>query len=137
MPQSSIDAARLGREVVADGRLKGLRVRLGLTRNAMAELLHTSALTYTSWETREVTLWPTTAIRVGRFFQNAEDELEVLREHEMSIEHLVPFHIVSTLLGVPQEQLLRRYREGEFSAVDIGILGLWVPRAELQKLRHH
>jgi len=44
------DAVDLGREVARDGRLKALRERLGLTRNAMAELLQTAWPTYANWE---------------------------------------------------------------------------------------
>lgn len=127
--------AELGQEVVSDGRLRDLRMILGLTRNAMAELLHTAPLTYSSWEQRPVRLRPDTAQRIGRFYVSAQRGLELLREDGLEIRELMPFHVVATQLGVPQEQLLRRYREGEVHAIDAGILGLWIKRVDLQGLR--
>lgn len=125
----------LGREVVADGRLRDLRQILGLTRNAMAELLHTAPLTYSSWELRPVNLHRTTAERIGRFYTSASRGLELLRDDGLEVQQLMPFHMVATHLGIPQEQLHRRYREGEFTAIDAGILGLWINRADLEALK--
>lgn len=129
----------LGRDIVADGRLKKLREILGLTRSAMAELLHTSAITYSLWENKEgINLWPQTAEKLGRFYANACGELSyVSDELNVDVSELMPLYLASTALGIPQELLLRRYREGEFEAVDLGILGLWVRRDALDGLRNH
>ena len=126
----------LGREVVRNGQLQVLRERLGLTRNAMAELLYISAFTYSNWERRHtVELWPGTAQRVGRFYRIATTQLQVLEESGVTLTNLIPFHLVATKLGLPQELLLRMYRDGEVDAVEAGILGLWVEQAELARLR--
>jgi hypothetical protein len=101
----------------------------------MAELLHTAPPTYASWERNRVNLRRQTAERVGRFYSFAMIELQLLDQYGLSDGRLVPFHVVATLLGLPQEQLLRRYREQEFEAIDAGILGLWVPIETIQKLR--
>lgn len=125
----------LGREVVSDGRLRDLRQILSLTRNAMAELLHTAPLTYSSWELRKVNLHRATAERIGRFYTAAQRGLEILREADLDPSELMPFHLVATHLGIPQEQLLRRYREGEVAGIDVGILGLWLRRRDLDGLK--
>lgn len=135
MTISHVDAVDLGRAVVSDGRLKHLREKLGLTRNAMAEMLRVAWPTYSAWEQRPVTLRPETAARVGRFYREALIELDVLRDHEIEVSNLKPFHVVATLLGIPQEQLLYRYREGHIKAVDAGLLGLWMKTTDLAKLR--
>lgn len=130
------EAAELGRAVVADGRLKILRNRLRITRSAMAGLLHTNMVTYADWERRpEVRLRPATAQRVGRFYHAAIQELDLLAEYGLDTDGLVPFHIMATLLGMPQEVLLQWYREERFTAVDAGILGLWVKLEDLNRLR--
>lgn len=131
-----VQAVDLGRAVVADGRLKVLRNRLGITRSAMAELLHTNMVTYADWERRpHVNLRPATAQRVGRFYHLANLELDLLAEHGLDANGLVPFPVVATLLGMPQEVLLQWYREGKFEALDAGILGLWVSRRDMDRLR--
>lgn len=135
MSISTAEAIDLGRAVVEDGRLKALRETLGLTRNAMAELLHTAWPTYQAWETRRVHLRVETAARVGRFYGHAMEEISLLTENGIVLKDLIPFHVAATLLGLPQEQLLYRYRKDQFEAVDLGLLGLWIHKNELAKLR--
>lgn len=135
VPEDKFDLARIGREVVTEGKLYKLRERLKLSRNAMADMLHTSFITYTNWEQQPgVRLWPSTAARIGAFYKAATAELE---EHEAHggepLHELMPFHMVATYCGVPQEQLLHWYRDGQFEAVDLGILGLWVHRDEMER----
>jgi len=130
-----LEDVRLGREVVAEEKLKPLRLQLGLTRSAMAELLHTSMFTYSSWELRpEITLWPSTAARIGRFFTAANNQLKILELENIAIKELVPLHIAASMLGIPQELLFQWYREEKFEAVDLGILGLWLYRDEIKDI---
>lgn len=124
-----------GRAVVANGDLRRLRKELGLNRSSMAELLQTSVVTYTSWESRTVTLWPTTAGRIGRFYHFAHKQLTLLYDHGIKMRNLVPLHHATTVLGVPQELLVKRYREHAFDAEDLGILGLWLYREDLERIR--
>lgn len=132
----STEDIELGREVVRTGRLQELRGRLGLTRNAMADFLHTSYPTYTSWENRAtINLWPATASRVGRFYRVALEELRLMEEAGFPLGELIPFRAAATQLGLPQELFLRMYRDGEVEAVDAGILGLWLDASELDRLR--
>lgn len=128
---------QLGRDIVASGRLKQLREELGLTRSAMAELLHTSPITYTSWEKKpEVNLWAETATRLGRFYSNSVAELDYVRSVlKIDMTDLVPLYIASTMMGISQELLLKQYRDEKFNAVDLGILGLWVEKKVLNVLR--
>lgn len=127
---SRTDNAALGQAVATDGRLHTLRKTLGLSRAALAELVHVSSLAVRNWETdNRVTLWPDIAERVGRFYTAATLELEVLHnELGVDIAGYVPLYIMSTKLAMPQETLMEWYREGIFDALDLGILGLWVHR---------
>jgi DNA-binding XRE family transcriptional regulator len=127
----------LGRAVVADGRLQQLREDLGLTRSAMAELVHTTAKVYTSWESNPgVRMWPSTASRCGRFYTNAIAELDYVRTVLMiDVSELIPLYLAATLMGTAQDRLLRRYRAGEFEAEDLGVLGLWMHRSTVEEMR--
>jgi DNA-binding XRE family transcriptional regulator len=111
-----------------------MRQRLGLTRNAMAEFLGTSQATYKTWEEGTVKMYSTTFQRIGRFLLHAEKQLAFLAEHGCDISELLPLHAVAGQLGVPHEILMSRYREGLFSADDLGILGLWVDREDVEAI---
>lgn len=132
-----VEDVQLGRDVVADGRLIELRADLGLSRQAMAELLHTSTIVYTTWETRSVRLWPSTAERVGRFFRLALTELAFLEQSGESLQGLLPLYLAASNVGVPQELFLSWYRDGHFEAVDLGILGLWVHTTDVERIRNN
>lgn len=127
-PVPTSELARLGREIIADGRLQRLRESLGLSRAAMAEMLYVSNFTYAQWERKgeEVKPWVATAERVARFYETACDELSLLADAGIDISGMLPFHIAATMLGLPQEMLLDHYRRGLVKAIDAGILGLWV-----------
>lgn len=131
MSDDLVETIRLGRRVVSDGSLMQLRAKLGLSRNMMSELLHTSPITYSSWERKpNIRLWPATALRIGRFYQQV---LKAIEETDAPFDKLLPFHMAATFLGVPQEFLLAKYRLGEVNGVDLGILGLWMWRTDLKQ----
>ena len=131
----AVTDVRLGREIVAQGKLQSLREQLHLTRSAMAELLHTSVFTYSSWESKPHTqIWPTTASRIGRFYESAVHQLQLLAEDGISMEELVPLHIAASTLGVPQELLFKWCREEKLETADLGVLGLWIYRDNIDYL---
>ncbi len=118
-----LDEGSLGREVVAKGHLKNLRNRLGWSRNAMAEALLTSTITYATWEANPDTrLWASTARRIGAFYQDAT---QILSEFQ-DIDNYQPFYKVAMNRGIPQEYLLTQYRNGLVKGEDLGVLGLWM-----------
>jgi len=123
-----------GRRSWEFGGLLGMRLRLGLTRNAMAEFLGTSQATYKTWEEGTVKMYASTFQRIGRFLLHAERQLSYLAEHGVDVTELMPLHSVAGQLGVPHEVLMSRYRSGLFTADDLGILGLWVDREDVEKI---
>jgi transcriptional regulator with XRE-family HTH domain len=131
------DLAALGRQVTTDGSLIALRQRLGLTMSAMAELLNTSIAVYKGWEQEQprARMWDSTAERVGRFYTYATRQLDLLNSQGVEIGELMPFFAAAASLGIPQEVLLKRYREGLFHAEDLGMVGLWIHKVDLPLLR--
>ena len=61
-------------------------------------------------------------------------DLAFLAEHGVDISELMPLYAVAGLLGVPHEVLMQRYRDGLFTADDLGILGLWVDREDVDAI---
>jgi DNA-binding XRE family transcriptional regulator len=122
----------LGHTVVVRQKLRDLRNILGISRTSMADLLHTSRVIYNHWEdSPSVNLRVDSAERIGRFYRHATAQLAALSNDGIKIAELIPVHLVSTQLGVGQEVLLKRYRQGMFNAEDLGLLGLWLYRDEL------
>jgi transcriptional regulator with XRE-family HTH domain len=131
---SPVEDIRLGRWVVANSELEPLRKTLGLSRSAMAELLYTTNASYRTWERNPKTmLWPESAERIGRFFRAATVQLEVWGSKDLA--GMVPLYVAGTLLATPQEILVKWYREGLIDCQDLGILGLWVRRTDLKRIR--
>lgn len=124
-----------GRELVKTGELRRFRESLGLTRNAMATMLHAAPVTYHSWEDEPGTrMWNTTAERLGRFYFSVLKVLDEL-DPAITLADLTPLHMIATQYGLPQEVLLQWYRDGRLPAVDLGILGLWIHKDDEHLLR--
>lgn len=124
-----------GTELVRSGKLQALRKELGMSKAAMAGLLNVSPVTYASWEKKNnQQLWPTSASKVARFFDAATQQLETIRAEGVNLTDIVPMHLAAAAMGVPNELLFHRYRDGTLKCVDLGVLGLWVVRSELKEL---
>jgi transcriptional regulator with XRE-family HTH domain len=113
--------------------LESLRLRLGLSLHAMAELLYTSQQTYRSWE-KGSTPRREAQERIERFLISASDQLARLEEQGVHLTNLMPLNLVSSRLGVPHETLFHVYREGKFPAFDLGILGIWIREEDLDTI---
>lgn len=134
MTSEMIEHVLLGREVVEDGRLKQLREQLGFSVNIMSEVLYMNAVSYRRWESGTgAALRPSIAERLGRFYIQANKALELLAEQGLDLKDLVPFHLVAGAAGLPHEILLQHCRQGRVNGVDLGILGMWLRRSELDK----
>jgi hypothetical protein len=97
-----------------------------------------SPLTYNKLEdTDEASerMWSSTAERLGRFEYLAEITLEELRSEGVRLDDLSPLHVIATHHGLPQELMLKWYREGKLPAWDLGILGLWIHKDDVHYLR--
>lgn len=113
--------------------LRQIRTTLGLTAHAMAELLYTSQQTYRNWET---TGRPRNdaAARIERFLGSANDQLSQLKRSGVNVDELMPLNMAASALGVPHETLFHTYRDGRFHGEDLGILGIWVRREDLESI---
>lgn len=126
-----------GRDLVWTGDLAQLRARLGFTRSAMADLLHMSPLTYNRCEDDPNSadrMWASTAERLGRFAYLAERTLSELEGEGVTLAELTPLHMVAMNHGLPQEVMLRWYRNGIIRGVDLGVLGMWIHKDDLYLL---
>jgi transcriptional regulator with XRE-family HTH domain len=113
--------------------LLDLRIRLGLSLHAMAELLYTSQQTYRNWEQGSKPRKEAQA-RIERFLVSATSHLDLLAEAGVDLGMLLPLNLASSQLGIPHETLFHTYRDGGFHAEDLGLLGVWVRRDGLGEI---
>jgi DNA-binding transcriptional regulator YiaG len=135
---TKMTAAERGQRLMRGGHLKRLRLKLGLTPTTMASYLYVSPATYRSWEEAgpDKRMWTETAERLDRFYTAASRQMQVLKENGHNLKKMVPLQHVAAQLGVPQEVLTQRYREGVIEAVDLGVLGTWMLKADVKKLEY-
>ena len=129
-----------GLEIVRTGKLKRLREALGLTPNHMATLLYVSPVTYKAWERQGSTgnhqkMWNSAAEKVARFYETAMFQLGQAKADGFELSQMMPLHLASTELGMPQDLLFRAYREEEIDGLDLGVLGIWIFKDELESFR--
>lgn len=113
--------------------LQRLRSKLGLTRHAMAELLYTTGQTYQSWEAGAQPRSQARS-RIAKFLDSAWDQLDTLALAGIEVDNYTPLNLAASHLGVPHETLFHAYRDGGFQGKDLGILGIWVKREDLEQI---
>lgn len=109
------------------GDLMDLRLRLGLSKMGLAEILGVSSVTIYRWEGYGALarLNDVNAEQVDLFCQAAEKALE---DYPDFPERFVTLARAAQYAGVTQEWLMARIRDGSVTAHDFGILGLFIKR---------
>lgn len=134
------DLERLGRVTVAtEGRIAYVRDLLHLSRNRFGAFCGTSSKTVAAWEAdpaASLRMTPRTARRVGEFYAWVESVLADLDDTDIDPRDLVPLSVVASRLGLgPQSHMLReKCRTGVIACKDLGMLGIYIPRAEADDL---
>lgn len=124
------DLERLGYTVIQQRWLKDLRSHLGLSRNALADLLKVTVITLKRWEDDEVRIWARSAIQVGTFYVEALKGLQALAESGYANVDLVLLDRVPGMLGVAQVPYV-----ASLTTIDLGVLGKYTPKSEVDSLR--
>jgi DNA-binding XRE family transcriptional regulator len=122
-----MDSREAGREAFFFGHLSDLRLRLGLSKAAMAEILGVSTMTLYRWESYGMLdrLNNRNAEKVDEFCTVALNVLEAYPDFK---ERFVTFAIAAQKMGITQELLFHAYREGIVNGWDFGVLGLFLHR---------
>lgn len=120
-----------GQQAFFFGELMELRLRLGLSKTALSEILGVSTMSLYRWEGFGPLskLNNTNAEKVDLFCRAARQVLEDIPDFR---ERYMTFAIAAQRMGVPNEVLFAAYRSGAFQAEDFGMLGLFVQRNRQQ-----
>jgi DNA-binding XRE family transcriptional regulator len=122
-----VNRVRAGREAFFFGELLDYRVRLGLSKAALAEILGVTIPTLYRWESHGMLakLHDRNAEQVSLFCAIA---VEVLDVHPDFAERFMTLAQLAQKLGITQEQVLQAYREDRIPGWDFGMLGIFVQR---------
>jgi hypothetical protein len=102
----------------------------------MAQLLSMSPVTYIKCEEPKHAgqMWANTAEKLGRFYWLAELTLLDLEHVDIHLDQLMSMPMVASMSGIPPEVLMKWHRDGVIATEDLGILGLWVYRTDLEHI---
>lgn len=121
-------ARRVGEAVIRAGWLRAIRQHLGMSGNAMAAALNTYPATYRSWENTDKDLRHTSTETIGRFYFAVLTQLALLEKYGWSPADLVPLTQVAIQSGTALSVVQRRCEEEQMRCLDLGPLGVFVPR---------
>lgn len=126
----------MGREAFFFGELLDYRVRLGLSKAALAEILNVTIPTLYRWESHGMMakLHDRNAESVSLFCSMAE---EVLDLHPDFAERFMTLAQLAQKLGITQEQVLQAYREDRIPGWDFGMLGIFVQRTLVPAIKKY
>jgi hypothetical protein len=137
MNPTRAELIRLGMSSTLDGRLRAIREKVGLSRNAQARLMEVTPDALRRWEEAEQGMNSDSALRVGEWVWAAERVLADLADSGVDVGELVPLSTASQYLAMGADEVLRRCQSGDLQCEDLGVLGVYVHRANIPSLETH
>lgn len=135
------EAVSTGRQAISDGILEEVRDWLSLSYTKLATLLHTNSRTLKRWMAEPdfaARMHDTTAARIGQF---AVDMLKSIRDLDrdegVMVTDLYPLSLLAGQLGrsVTSPSFTEACRTGRITCYDMGILGTYIPKSQVDELR--
>lgn len=118
------DPVAAGRWAMFSGEMTEMRVRLGLSKAALAQILDISVTSLYRWETYGA-LDQLNSLNAERVFLFMDAARVALDEFPDFAERFQTLAVTAQKMGVTQEWVLNLYRVGEVKLHDFGFLGLF------------
>lgn len=141
MQMSFAEAEAFGRQILLKGELTYLRETFTLSFSRLAGHLHTNTKTLKRWlgdPVRTATsVHSTTAARVGEFYQALDDLDKRYACDNVMVDQLYPLSLLAGEMGrsVSSPAFTRMCQTGEITCYDMGILGIYIPRTQVELLK--
>jgi hypothetical protein len=134
------DYEQTGRDLLHNyGAFKELRGLLGVTLNRMSVITGVNSKTMEGWEAagQTSTVRAGTAIKIGKIYQEVLRWVAELDQEGVRLTQLMPWHDVARSFGVAPDsyRLKQKCQEGALTCRDLGSLGVYVPRVEVEALK--
>lgn len=123
---------QLATKVVYSGDLQKLRKRLSMSRTTMAALMGVSPESLKRWESGIQGMKVGTAIQIAQWWTKAEADEARFLDNGGDESSIVPIATFVSWLGVSQNTVIEWCKQGEVDYVDLGSLGYFVYRHELE-----
>jgi DNA-binding transcriptional regulator YiaG len=120
-----------GIRAVNEGYLIDLRKELNMSRTTMAALIDVSVESLKRWEAGVQGMKHTTAARIGKWFAEAQGELDDFAARDGNTSELLPIGTVVSRLGISQQTVRQWCQDGEIRCVNLGVLGYFIYRSEI------
>lgn len=127
---TEVDLAKLGYRVVLGGELAALRDKLRMTRNAQARLIGVEGESLRKWEMLDRAMNVDSAIRVGEWWWGAQGVIEEI-EGDVDFDKLIPISRAAQYMGVAQADLEKEVSRKLVKGEELGVLGTFVYRSEM------
>lgn len=127
---TEVDLAKLGYRVVLGGELAALRDRLRMTRNAQARLIGVEGESLRKWEMLDRAMNIETALRVGEWWWGAQGVIEEV-DGDVDFDKLIPISRAAQYMGIGQTDLETMASNKEVKAEQLGVLGTFIYRTEM------
>jgi DNA-binding XRE family transcriptional regulator len=126
---TSDDLIKLGYRVVMNGELAQLREKVGMSRNAQANLIEVVSNSLARWEALERSMNIETAQRIGEWFWGAQQALKAAPGLDFDL--LICGAKAAQSLHVPIEDLDEIIAERKLRHEKLGVLGTFIYATEL------
>jgi hypothetical protein len=135
------EAVSTGRQAISDGGLEDVRTWLSLSYTRLATLLHTNSRTLKRWMSEPdfaARMHDTTAARIGQFTVDMLEKVrDLARDKDVMATDLYPLSLLAGQLGrsVTSPSFAEACRTGRITCFDMGILGTYIPKSQVDELR--
>jgi DNA-binding transcriptional regulator YiaG len=133
-------AEALGRQTVAHGSVQKYRQSFTLSRNRLAYILGTGSFVVGQWEDdpkRANTMHSMSAAKLGQLISQLDEQLKKLGDQGVDPEDLMPLGDLANMLGRSSSSpfIAQMCHTGKLTCFNLGVLGTYVPKAQVDALR--
>lgn len=130
-PRDDQELAEQGKEILALGKLRELRDKLGLSTTVQAYMIGVQPIQLRFWEKGASAPSRRSAIKINNWYEGAMDKLG---EVDVAFEDLVHLSVASQYLGISYAAVMDWCARDLLQCLDLGELGLYVPRHQVVTL---
>lgn len=124
------DRVERAKTLIAEGHLRTVRTKLGLSVTMQSHMIGVQPQALRSWESGDSVPRDTSCLKVLNWYEQAMDKLTEINLGSVDLVHV---SLASQILARSYATVAAMCESGALQCVDLGSLGLYVAREELEK----